>query len=278
MIALAVAQPALAETPHKLGGDRQDESLGAKKTKKAKDDSAPAADDSKDKSSDKGSDKGSDKPAEGSSGGTAGSASGQPAEMSEGDGWEKPPMEQEKPIGPPPKVAEEPKIGDGKQWSAGLIAGWAFKTDRSTANLGADPYGLGLGLRGGYEWDFKLYTGVFFMYYLGSSETGSTALVNVPSQRHSSSYMHFGVEPGYDWWLGPVILRPSLQIGVAMAFTDNSPAGGTTSVTRLMFGPGFTLIDPIGSFFIAGDARANLVPSNNGVSSILLAVHFGLRF
>jgi hypothetical protein len=271
LLAIAAAQPALAEGTRGLGGEREVASAGAKKTKKSK-----SADKDKSESKDKASSdsSGGDKAEGAGEGGDKAAA----APVPEGDSWEKPPMEQEKPVGPPPKVVQEPKVGDGKQWSLGLLAGWAFKTDRGTANLGADPYGLGLGLRGGYEWDFKLYTGIYFMYYLGSSEVGSTALVNVPSQRHSASYMHYGVEGGYDVWIGSIILRPSLQIGVAMAFTDNSPAGGTTSVTRLMFGPGFTLVDPIGtSFFIGAEARANLVPSNNGVSSILLALHGGLR-
>ena len=66
---------------------------------------------------------------------------------------------------PPPKPVEKPK-GSDRPISAALFAGWAFKTDRQTNNIGtgADPYGLGGGLRGGYSFDFHLYVGVFFTY------------------------------------------------------------------------------------------------------------------
>jgi hypothetical protein len=291
-LALVVATPAFADAPHKLGSDSASVSFGAKKTKKdaKKDKSAPADADKagKDKPAAEasGEDSSGDldtlmskkgkKPEPSADKGAASETEKPPADENQ-DMWEKPPIEQEKPIGPPPKPVEKAS-GDGRRWSAGLLLGWAFKTDRSAANLGADPYGLGFGIRGGYTFDFKLYTGVYYMYYIGSSESGSSARVNVPAQQHAANYMQFGAEGGYDWWVGPVIIRPSLQIGAALAITDNSASGATTSVTRLMFGPGFTVIAPIDSFFIGGEGRANLVPSSNGVSAVLLGVTAGLRF
>jgi hypothetical protein len=190
----------------------------------------------------------------------------------EPDSWEKPPVEQEKPVGPAPKAIEKPK-GDGRNWSAGLILGWSFLTDRRSG--GADPYGLGFGIRGGYSFDFKLYVGVFYMYYLGSTETGTTAQTGLNSDI-SQNYMQFGAEFGYDWWAGPVIVRPSLEIGPALLI--GSTNGVTASITRLMFGPGINVTYPMDQWFIGGEGRANIVSSNNGYSSILLAVHGGLRF
>jgi hypothetical protein len=38
------------------------------------------------------------------------------------------------------------------------------------------------------------------------------------------------------------------------------------------------VVHPMDGFFIGGEARANIVPSSNGVSGILLALHGGLRF
>jgi hypothetical protein len=77
--------------------------------------------------------------------------------------------------------------------------------------------------------------------------------------------------------VGPLIVRPSLIVGAAVAFSDN-PSLPSNTVTSMMFGPGFTVVHPWDDFFIGGDLRANLVPSNNGVSSVLLAATFGVRF
>ncbi len=284
VLALAVARPALADSPRPHAGASAE--LGAKKTKSKKDEGNQdeASDDDKGSSDASSEDldtlmtkKGSKPAADTGAAAEGGSNAEQPPSGEIGDTWEKPPVEQEKALGPAPKPAEKP-AGDGKHWSAGLVVGWAFKTDWRAGDLGADPYGLGMGLRGGYSFDFKLYTGVYFNYYLGSSQTGTSALLNVPAMKHAASYMQYGVEAGYDAWIGSIILRPSLQIGVAMALTDNSANGATTTVTRLMFGPGFTLIDPIGEFFIGADARALLVPSSNGVSAVFLGLTGGLRF
>jgi hypothetical protein len=251
----------------------------AKKKKKTSDDSAESS-----QSSDSGSSKKkgkSDSASSGSSEGegtTAASGSGEAekAPAMADDSWERPPMEEEKPIGPPPKPVEK-KAGDGRPWSAGLLVGWAFKTDRSTSGLGADPYGFGFGIRGGYTFDFKLYVGLFYMYYLGSSTNSScgrscTSINLTPS----ANYMQFGAEVGYDVWAGPVIIRPSLEFGPALALTDVS--GTSTSVTRAVIAPGLTIVHPMGGFFIGGEGRANIVPSANGISALLVAVHAGLRF
>jgi hypothetical protein len=205
---------------------------------------------------------------------TEASASAEPAP--EPDSWERPPEEEEKP--PATAVAKpvEKSAGDGKPLSAGLLVGWGFKTDRRSRNVSGNPYGLGAGLRGGYSVpDINLYAGVYFMYYLGSAVTGSSQYVNNATITTNANYMQFGAEIGYDWWVAAVIVRPSVQLGAALVFTDvpnvQSPIGD------FMFAPGITVVHPWDDFFIGGDFRANIV-TGDGSSSILLAATAGMRF
>ena len=193
---------------------------------------------------------------------------------SEPDTWEHPPAEKEKPVAPPPKPVEKP-LGSDRPWSAALLLGYGFKTDRQTGGFGSDPYGLAAELRGGYSLDFHLYLGLFFSYYLGSSRSGTSAQLNTGVKNTTASYMQFGAEVGYDVWAGPVVLRPSLELGPAIAFSDAS--GATRSVTDMMFGPGITVFHPWEQFFLGGDGRFVLA-SSDGVSAFLLALTGGMRF
>lgn len=196
------------------------------------------------------------------------------SEMPDPNVWEKPPEEKEKPkpLDTPAPVVEK---GDDRPWSVGLAAGWALKLDRATGNLGTDPYGLGAGVRGGYEFDFKLYLGVYFMWYLGSSNSGSTQRVNNSVRETHANYWQFGIDVGYDWWIADIIIRPSMEIGYGIAVTDAT--GRTTSVADFMIGPGLTVIYPWDNVFIGGELRANVV-TGNGVAGLLIAAQFGFRF
>ena len=192
----------------------------------------------------------------------------------EPDSWERPPEEAEKPKKEVAAQVEEKK-GDGRPWMAGLIVGYGIKTDSNTGSLGADPYGLTAGLQGGYTLDFNLYVGVFFQYYLGSSQSGSQARVNTGTSETTASAMQFGAEAGYDFWISDVILRPSLQLGASFAFTDRS--GVTRSMGDFIAGPGLGLIVPIDGWYIGGEVRA-VLPFANAPAMALLGVQIGLRF
>lgn len=198
----------------------------------------------------------------------------------EPDAWERPPMEEEKPAkatgdrpAPPP-----PEVGDGHPYMIGLLAGWGFKTDRSTGGLGADPYGLGLGVWGGYTFDFQLYVGLRYMYFLGSTESSDGSRGSPPAEV-SANYMHIVAEAGYDLWAADLIIRPSVLIGAAMALRELKGVGSTESQTTgdLMLGPGFAVVYPMDQFFLGGDLRGNLV-MGDGVSGVGLLVTGGARF
>ena len=193
------------------------------------------------------------------------------------DDWERPPEEEKAPAKEAPVEASEPPVHGGKPISVALLLGYGFKTDRQTGGLGTDPYGLMAGVRGGYTLDFALYLGVFFNYYLGSSDETGSGRIATEVRDVSSNYMQFGVEVGYDFGAGPVLIRPSLEIGMALAFTDADRAGVTQTVGDLMFGPGVAVLVPVDDFFIGGDIRGSLV-TGDGIAAVTLAVTGGMKF
>lgn len=275
LLALSVASPALA----------------AGKGKKKANDSAEAAKDSDDGAHDQRAAKRSKKKkgkkadeeaeaeaekaaADSASAGESDATPGVTAEAADTNVWEKPPEEKEKPkpVDTPAPVVEK---GDNRPISVGIAAGYALKLDRATGGLAADPYGLGAGLRGGYELDFKLYLGVYFMWYLGSSTSGSTQRIMNSVRETHANYWQFGIDVGYDWWVADIIIRPSMELGMGIAVTNAT--GRTTSVSDFMFGPGITVIYPWDNLFIGGELRGNVV-TGNGVAGLLIAAQFGMRF
>jgi hypothetical protein len=192
--------------------------------------------------------------------------------------WEAPPQEAEQPPPPPPPPPPQETEARARPWSVGLIAGWGFETDRRSTVLGASAYNLGFGLRGGYTLDVNLYVGAFAMYFLGGSQTGSNANTADFNTTVSASSLLAGVEVGYDWWVGPLIVRPSIEIGAAIGFTNSrSPAIQSGTLTEVLFGPGITVVHPWDEYFLGGEARADIV-TGDGVSAILVAGTFGMRF
>jgi len=184
-------------------------------------------------------------------------------------------MEEKAPAKEEIPPAAEPPVHGGKPISVALLLGYGFKTDR--ADYGANPYGFMAGVRGGYTLDFALYLGVYFNYYLGSSQEGQTQQTGLMSET-SASYMHFGAEVGYDVELGPILFRPSMGIGIAMAFTDMDTPGETVSISDLMFAPGITVLYPLDdSLFLGGDLRGQIV-TGDGVSAVTLAATGGFKF
>lgn len=267
LLALSVTSPAFAKK--KKGDDSSESSSSAKKSKKGKkgDDKAESSD----------SAASTDKPAaDTSSSDSLGAGSSEPQETAEPSSWERPPEEKEKPAGPPPAPPEKPK-GSDRPISASISLGWGFMTDRQTNNIqsAANPYQLGGSLRGGYSFDFHLYVGVYFTMFLGSSESGTSQAINTVKMDSSARYMQFGADVGYDWWVGPVIVRPSLQIGEALAFATLGNVHKT--VGDFMVGPGISVVHPWDNVFLGGEGRF-LIVTGDGVAAFLLAATFGLRF
>jgi hypothetical protein len=198
-------------------------------------------------------------------------------ELAAADEWEKPP-EEEAPVQQQAAKAPaaEEKHGDGLPISIGLLAGYGFMTDRRNTNLSTDPYGVMLKLRGGYTFDFGLYAGAYFAYFIGHTIEGGGGVLNVGDSETHASYMPFGLEVGYDWFVGPVIVRPSLEIGWAIGFRQ-STGEPSRSINDFMLGPGLLIMYPMDEWFIGGDMRFSIV-TGDGASGFVPAITAGLRF
>jgi hypothetical protein len=252
---------------------------GGKKKGKASDKTEQSAskDGEKDDKKDKSKGKGKGKKADAEAAAEDEAEAEEQQAVAEPDSWEAPPPEDEKPPADKPKPLVDKSFRDPLPFSAALLLGWGFKTDRRTGGLGADPYGLGFGLRGGYVFDFSLYAGAYFIYYLGSTEEGAgTAFgTDVGQVETSANYMHFGLEVGYDAWVGSIMLRPSLQLGAALAVLSRD--GVTDSSGDFALNPGITVIHPIDEFFLGADVRGHLV-TGDGISALSFFATGGIRF
>ena len=124
---------------------------------------------------------------------------------------------------------------------------------------------FGIGARGGYTLaNMPIYIGGTFMYNIGSDIVPG---VNVHS-------FLIAVEAGYDFPVGPVVIRPYLGLGdtlisgsIATACVINpltgqciggASASSTTSEFTLY--PGATVMYPIQQFFVGGDVRIEWLP------------------
>lgn len=156
--------------------------------------------------------------------------------------------------------AAEPSPTAGHASVAGLL-GYGFK----------DGVNFGLGVRGGYTLPMNVYVGGTFVYHLGKSEDGGGAEASV-------NVYYFGVEGGYDLNVEPVVIRPYLGLGAATANVDINIPGlvdDSASETRFAAWPGATVLYPIGSAFVGGDARFLIVDDFNAFS---LFATGGLQF
>lgn len=250
LFALATPPPAFAQKKRSDGGEVQTEEQPKPKRSKKRGATTPPA--SEDKAAE-------DAP--------------KVEETGEPDAWERPPADVEKPPAAPPKQ-QETRVGDGKHLSLGLLLGGGVLTDRKPGQLGTDPYGWSVGVRGGYSFDIQLYLGLFYTYYLGTSVTGEVGSSIVVTTT-KANYMQFGAEVGYDLWAGSLIVRPSLQIGVALGIVskENTPS----PLTSFLLAPGVTVVMPIDSFFFGGDMRFALA-QGDGAAAFTLNATGGLRF
>jgi hypothetical protein len=138
----------------------------------------------------------------------------------------------------PAAFAGEMNEGQGGYGSAAALLGFG------TAQYSV----FGLGARGGYTFaKTPIYVGGTFLYHFGSNNVSSLV---------------FGVEAGYDFLLGPVILRPYLGLGDFIGYVD-LPAGLSglglpDSFSSFALWPGATVMYPINNFFVGGDMRLQI--------------------
>jgi hypothetical protein len=165
-----------------------------------------------------------------------------------------------------PPAEEAGGSGVAKPISVGLLLGYGISLED-----GGNAWGLGFGLRGGYNID-AIYLGARFIYYLGDSED-IPATAFTPAMETSVNIWELGIEGGYDVDAGGITIRPGLGVGIASVSVD---AGGlSASETYLMLAPGVG----IHSIFLGLDVRFQLIFGDpDVVKGLPIFANVGMRF
>jgi hypothetical protein len=165
-----------------------------------------------------------------------------------------------------------------KPISLGLLLG--FGTD-----LGEDfnPWGLGIGVRGGYNLE-RLYLGGRFVYQFGSTVAQVSAGLN--SIDVSYNLWELSAEAGYDFPVDDQLtVRPSLVLGIVSVISSTDAvvfgASGDSSGSdvKLLLSPGVSLLYDINpDIFIGGDLRLPLVVGGGSIFGLAIYANGGLHF
>jgi opacity protein-like surface antigen len=160
-----------------------------------------------------------------------------------------------------------PADGGDKKISLGLLLGYGISLES-----GGNIWGLGFGVRGGYNID-KIFLGARFVYYLGESPVSSWEL---------------GIEGGYDLSIGDKLtLRPGLGLGIAsvtvsipsIVIAGTTVGGGSGSSSELYIAPGASILyDVSDTMFLGAEARLDLILSSPMTKGFILLVNGGMRF
>ncbi len=160
--------------------------------------------------------------------------------------------------------------GDGpaKPVSVGLLLGYGISLED-----GPNFWGLGFGLRGGYNID-EIFLGARFVYYLGESEenAGGEATMNA---------WELGLELGYDVDVGGAIIRPALGLGLEniAVDVDAGPVSFSDSEMNFYLAPGASaLFDVSDDVFLGVEARFKFVFAEEVAKGIILLGTGGMRF
>jgi hypothetical protein len=163
--------------------------------------------------------------------------------------------------------------GDGpaKPVSVGLLLGYGISLEEGDGNI----WGLGFGLRGGYNID-EIFLGARFIYYLGDSEEGPGGA------EVSANAWELGLELGYDVDVDGAVIRPALGLGVQNFSVDAEVAGMSISNSEMYFylAPGVSaLFDVSEDIFLGAEARFVLVFADPDIGKcITLLATGGMRF
>jgi hypothetical protein len=169
-----------------------------------------------------------------------------------------------------PAEEEAAPAGEDKRVSVALLLGYGL--DLSDKTGGINPYGLGFGIRGGYDITPEFYLGAQFTYFLGGSEEfdfgGGFGSVEL-----SYNIMLLGLEAGYNLALSDTFtLRPTLGLGLALA-------GGDGDGSDIFFAPGAVgMFDVSDSIFVGLDVRLPIILAEETLLSLSFLATAGMRF
>lgn len=160
--------------------------------------------------------------------------------------------------------------------SFALLLGYGFTfAESNSANI----YGLGFGVRGGYDVAGVLYVGGIFNYWVGetfdvtSSDPGNEG----EPEQWSVNQMQLGLEAAYDIALiEEFSLRPMFGVGLGFTATD---MGITRTSTNAYLSPGVTGMYNIAhDIFVSLDVCMPILFANDTTLGLTLQGTAGMRF
>lgn len=171
-----------------------------------------------------------------------------------------------------PFTAEKPSVGAALKY--GIYTG-------DTEQVDLNPYGVGLGVNGGYTLDMGLFVGGQFDYFFG--ESSDELLLGAPTEFSANVYQLMGVI-GYDLGLTPeLVLRP--QLGVGLAFLAAEACFGDTceseSESKFAIAPGVKALYDVGPVYLSGEVSFNKVftsDDDGDADAVVLGVGAGAKF
>jgi hypothetical protein len=175
----------------------------------------------------------------------------------------------------PPTASESTPSALARPLSVGLLLGYGADL-RDSYNF----WGLGLGVRGGYNLR-KIYLGGRFVYQFGASRQ-DRALGGVVIRDYTWHHWDLGFEAGYDLALADrLIIRPELGLGFVnlTSYLRNTTSNVSDSTLTVYFALGVTITyDLTADFFLGGDSRLQIVLGNAATEALTFMLHGGMRF
>jgi hypothetical protein len=162
-------------------------------------------------------------------------------------------------------AAAEPATANSIQLGLGFRYG--FEMNEGDFN----PWGVGLGLNGGYTLPNAVYVGGNVEYFFGDRVGNDT-------DGESGNLWQLTAEGGYDVGLGPIfVLRPKLGAGIANVHDKLCLAGQclTDNASKFALLPGATFILMPPGFRLSADLRYEFVFADGTPKALLLAVGIG---
>ena len=149
-------------------------------------------------------------------------------------------------------------------------------------SLGASPFTrLGFGLRGGLTLGQTegLYIGVIGTYFAGTS-VSDPRLYSPPNAEKTRNVIIVGGEVGYDVLATTdFVVRPYLSLGIAYKGDKTCATGACTddNGAQITIAPGLQGIYTMGSVFLGGDLRYQIIFNTSDASAAIISLTAGVR-
>jgi hypothetical protein len=197
----------------------------------------------------------------------------------------------------PAPVERPAKWADAGAGSLFLQGGWGFGTDDDEgfgdANEPSSAYAVGLGVKGGYTFAFKLYLGARFGYYFGrdgyerfypsNGVRASNGIYEIGAEggdiTQSQQVTYLGTEVGYDFVIGPVVIRPYLADGILLHSDRECWPDGceSSSANEPFIGLGGSVFGVIGPLLVGLDSTFIAPLNEAALNAGLLSIIAGLQ-